>query len=158
MPLAYWPGSSTEKRLREIAARLHGRVARDFSGIICGETKILYRHGTFYYQTAKDSRYPRWAWKIPFGRKKDWSRVDFVLLYGPGRGAVRESFFLFGKNEAARNYAMWPDRLNMAAEPLSTFGNTDRLRARQMDVSKVEEIIKHHSQWGVRRSLSKNKR
>jgi len=119
MPLAYWPGSSTEKRLKEIAKRMRAKVATDFSGVILKGTNILYRRGAAYIQKRRSKKYPRWNWKKPFGKPADWRLVDYVLLHGPEIGQADEAFFLFTVEEAENFYREWRNGLNVPADPIS---------------------------------------
>ena len=100
MGLAYWPGSSTEKRLKEMAKRLRGKIATEFSGVTVGGVKVLCRTATAYMQPSRGEKYGRWHWKVPFGREADWRKVDYVLLHGPEMGQYDEAFFLFTVREA----------------------------------------------------------
>lgn len=127
MPHAYWPKSFAEKRLKEIAKRLGGKISVDFSGIVLHGKNILYRHNRGYYQVTRGRKYGRWCWKVPFGREEDWRKVDFVLLHGPAFGEFNESFFLFTVREAARLGRAWPDQLNIGADPRVMRGERDKI-------------------------------
>ena len=118
MSLAYLPGSSTDKRLHQIAKRLRGRVSTEFSGVIVGSKRVLYRYGTDYMQPRKGSKYGRWHWKTPFGREADRRKVDYVLLCGPKTNDAKETFFLCTVSQARRFAASWPTKLNFTACPL----------------------------------------
>jgi|ERR1700720_1108544 len=123
MTFPYMIGSSTYKRLCEIAERLGGRVATEFSGIITiGGVNVLYRYGTEYMQPRRtkggDKKYGRWNWDTPFGREADWRKVDRVLLCGPKTSDADETFFLCTVQQARRFAKVWPVQLNFTACPL----------------------------------------
>jgi len=141
MPLAYWPGSSTEKRLKEIAKRMRAKVATDFSGVILKGTNILYRRGTAYVQKRRSKKYPRWNWKKPFGKPSDWRLVDYVLLHGPEIGEADEAFFLFTVKEARDLTRVWTN-LNVAATPIAeTRVERDKILKHQRTLREVIRTV-----------------
>lgn len=142
MSNAYWPKSSTEKRLKSIAKRLGGKISVDFSGIVVGDKNILYRHTNGYYQKTRGKKYGRWSWNVPFGREADWHKVDFVLLHGSPFGAIEEAFLLFTVRKAVHFGRAWPGYINISAEPMrAPHGNRDKIWKHQLSLAEVRRTL-----------------
>lgn len=135
----YFKGSAAHKLLVAIAKRLDGKLADDFSGIVVGGHRILYRHAQFGIVTGQTGgKYPRWNWGTPFGTTAHHRLIDYVLLHA---SRPEEAFFLVPVSKAQSLARAFPLRLNIAADPKKQSAIFDKIAPYAVSLAELKRVL-----------------
>lgn len=137
----HFKGSAAHKLLTRIARRLNGRLAEDFSGIIVGGHRILYRHAQFGIVIGKKGgKYPRWNWGSPFGSTEHHRLIDYVLLHA---SRPEEVFFLVPVAKARNLSRAFPVRFNIAVDPKKHSATYDKIAPCALSLKELRRRLRH---------------